>query len=607
MRLFEENRVTPKGIILPINEFRLFFDVEHPVFDGQKASCIIKRAESYLDAEIKTAPLWNYRQYQEQGSVQLYSRFYMDRLDKLFYLGIAEGLEGKGRFTDKLCDYVWAILEMASWVLPEHTIHLPGYGVTKVPPVVGDKYMHGLELGSVYMAATLATVYHYARDAMDSVSPIIGQRILYELRNRIITPYLCCEFTWGGSFGNKVNNWNPWNISGILLITALTVDSTEEREEIVRRAMRHLDNFVSFYKEDGGCDEGPTYWGAAGGSLFDCLELLYDMSGGRIDLYHTPIVKAIGEYIPKFNISGTRFVNFADSHSTARHDGTLLRRYGEKCGSRILTALGDEMESLSTPAIHFHHPYRSMRSLLTPQRQPSDVVRRAARSVYFPDLKVMIERESEDPDRGLLLAIKGGNNNESHNHNDIGGFIVYSDGKPVLIDAGVGEYTKQTFSPRRYELWFMQSNYHNLPAFDGIGQKNGAEFRSRNEVYDPSARSFSAEISGAYPEEAGVVSYTRRAALAEGEITVTDSLTLDGERLIDFVFMCHREPLITRAGAVSLPEGRSLIYDPTALTARIEAFDPVGMNTTAAWGTDKLWRIHLETSAKGGTYTFKIK
>ena len=37
----------------------------------------------------------------------------------------------------------------------------------------------------------------------------------------------------------------------------------------------------------------------------------------------------------------------------------------------------------------------------------------------------MILRDSRNPDEGMFLAMKGGNNNESHNHNDIGSFIVY--------------------------------------------------------------------------------------------------------------------------------------------------------------------------------------
>lgn len=47
-------------------------------------------------------------------------------------------------------------------------------------------------------------------------------------------------------------------------------------------------------------------------------------------------------------------------------------------------------------------------------------------------------------------------NLERHNHNDIGQFIVYADGKPVIIDVGVETYTAKTFSERRYEIWTME-------------------------------------------------------------------------------------------------------------------------------------------------------
>ncbi|MBQ9691918.1 MAG: hypothetical protein IJV70_02030, partial [Clostridia bacterium] len=56
-----------------------------------------------------------------------------------------------------------------------------------------------------------------------------------------------------------------------------------------------LDNWTALYAPDGGCDEGPSYWGAAGASYFDCLELLYDLSGGKINVYGHPLVKAIFE------------------------------------------------------------------------------------------------------------------------------------------------------------------------------------------------------------------------------------------------------------------------------------------------------------------------
>ena len=35
------------------------------------------------------------------------------------------------------------------------------------------------------------------------------------------------------------------------------------------------------------------------------------------------------------------------------------------------------------------------------------------------------------------LAVKGGSNDDSHNHNDVGSVILYRNEKPLLIDLGV--------------------------------------------------------------------------------------------------------------------------------------------------------------------------
>ena len=40
------------------------------------------------------------------------------------------------------------------------------------------------------------------------------------------------------------------------------------------------------------------------------------------------------------------------------------------------------------------------------------------------------------------VIAKGGNNGESHNHNDVGSFQYLADGEAFLDDLGAGEYTK---------------------------------------------------------------------------------------------------------------------------------------------------------------------
>jgi hypothetical protein len=181
-------------------------------------------------------------------------------------------------------------------------------------------------------------------------------------------------------------------------------------------------------------------------------------------------------------------------------------------------------------------PYRTVRCYTSPTVDVSGKKLTAATDTYFPDLKVMLLRDSENPKEGMFLAMKGGHNDESHNHNDVGSFVVYKNGLPVLIDAGVGEYTKQTFSPDRYKIWSMQSLYHNLPSFDGVGQHNGAQYKSKNEVYSKEERSLTLYITDAYPEECGLLSYSRSGSLKNGAVIITENIKLCEEKLIDFVY-----------------------------------------------------------------------
>ena len=156
--------------------------------------------------------------------------------------------------------------------------------------------------------------------------------------------------------------------------------------------------------------------------------------------------------------------------------------------------------------------------------------------------------------KGLYLAAKGGQNHESHNHNDVGSFIVYHDGQPVLIDVGVEAYTAKTFSGRRYEIWTMQSAYHNLPTINGLMQKEGRAFAAKDVRYraDERIAELSMDMAPAYPKEAGLRSWRRTLRLERGKrITVRDVFRLEREgSSMEWSFMTPRRP--TAAGPGSL-------------------------------------------------------
>ena len=607
MKIFEKYNFETKGAILSKEAFRLLPFLNKDALQGDKIEKLIAAADKDLEREIASLTLSKYRAYNVNGSTAAYGSPYRDRMAMAMRLALAEIYTGEsGKYFDKMLDVVWAMLDEPTWMLPEHTVHMPEEATKRmpVPASAGEKYAHGIELGSAYRGATIALIYHFFEDRFDEISPFINERILHTLRKRSIEPYCKYYFWWEGMEGNRVNNWCPWITSNILFTTALIEDDDSVRESVVERAMTFLDNFINCYKSDGGCDEGPTYWNAAAACLFDSLELLEYMSGGKINVYSEPLIKAMGEYEPRMNITGVYFVNFADSRSRASQDGNMLRRYGAKCASPILESFGDSMLGYEQSTFDTALPYRTLMSFTTPVRDISGSKLVAATDTYFPDLKVMVLRDSETPNEGLFFAMKGGNNDESHNHNDVGSFIVYKNGNPVIIDAGVGEYTKQTFSKDRYKIWSMQSLYHNLPSFDGVGQPNGAQYASKCEVYDKDNRSLSLELSDTYAPECAVSTYVRTGSLNGGVITVNDKIELKEAKLIDFVFLTHRKPKITD-GKVALTEGCTLSCS-SALDVEIEEFDPVGLNAETAWGTPVLYRVHFKTTSDKCDVTFTI-
>ena len=119
----------------------------------------------------------------------------------------------------------------------------------------------------------------------------------------------------------------------------------------------------------------------------------------------------------------------------------------------------------------------------------------------------------------------------------------------------------------------IQSLYHNLPAFDGIGQHQGEQFRSKNEIYDEKSRSLTLDLTDAYESECGLLSYVRRGSLTDGVVSLNESIWRDKVRLIDFVF-------------VSILQG---------------------LNALGAWGTEILYRIHLKINTDTLECTFNIR
>jgi hypothetical protein len=493
---------------------------------------LIANGEQYLGYQWPSLPATLFLEYARNGNRSRYEHEHFARRNALTDLIIAECVEGKGRFLDDIVNGVWAICEESFWGVPAHV------GAQKAGSGLPDTAEPIVDLFAAETGESLAWTYYLLGARLDRVSPLIRPRIVREIDRRILTP--CLErddFGWMGFAGGRVNNWNPWCNSNWLTCVLLVEPDQGRRVRAVAKIVRSLDYFFDAYDDDGGCDEGPGYWGRAPASLFDCLELLRGATNGAIDVYDRPLVQEMGRYIYRVHIADDYFVNFADASAKAHPPGELVYRYGKRIGDERLAAFGAYAWARSRGegsgfagrggysvgrylAEVFHDA-----ELRGAQARPPLV-----RDAWLDGIQVMTARDAEGTTKGFFVAAKGGHNAESHNHDDVGNFIVYRDGRPILIDAGVGTYTRQTFSSQRYEIWTMQSAYHNLPTIDGVMQSPGRQFAARavrHEANDDHAE-LQLDIAGAYPKQANVRSWVRAIRLNRGKsIAVTEDYALD--------------------------------------------------------------------------------
>lgn len=80
--------------------------------------------------------------------------------------------------------------------------------------------------------------------------------------------------------------------------------------------------------------------------------------------------------------------------------------------------------------------YRVQAVLATQELSALTAADPAKTDIVYPGIGLAIARD------GVFdLAVKAGNNGESHNHNDVGSFTLYKNGRPFIIDVGVETYT----------------------------------------------------------------------------------------------------------------------------------------------------------------------
>ncbi|KAH9403466.1 hypothetical protein TYRP_015357 [Tyrophagus putrescentiae] len=380
--------------------------------------------------------------YFRTGSRDPYSSLYDEHLRRVATLTVGHLLEKESssgsvhhqhKYLDEIVNGLWSLMEQSTWCMPHHLVH---QGTSDHLPLP-DRQAIDLNAGEV--AKLVAWVRLLLHEDLDRVvSKVVVKRIDAELRRRIFDPYMSRRgFSWEGFANHFVNNWNIWCNGNVLKAAVYTLRGDEPYfTSVLNRSLYSADFFLDDYGEDGGCEEGPAYWREAGGRLLDYLDSLERLFPSEAETYFSEqkLLKAIGEYAYKMRITGNWFVNFADSVPVLTYPPELLLKYGDLFkdeGQQNSGGKSHFVAMLGSGDLNGFFSFVEVYSRLESLKAEAPELD----TVWLPDIQVMAVRskkttEVQEKSR-FFLAAKAGNNYESHNHNDVGSFILFQGGHPV--------------------------------------------------------------------------------------------------------------------------------------------------------------------------------
>lgn len=519
-------------------------------------------------------------------------------------------------WVDEAADGLTLLCEQSTWCWPAHDDTFARHGA--VVPTITSPF---LDLGAGEVVSQLAWADRLLGPTLDDRVPGLRARLRHEAAARVFGPLLDrSDWHWLG-VDRAIHNWNPWILGNVLVAALQLVSDDGARAHLVATAIEGMDRYVAALPADGAIDEGFGYWWNGACRAIEALDVLAYATGGALDSGAVEALRATVAFPYRMHLSGPWYLNAADGSArvsedlpwhaahraavaigdeNARRQAAAHRRPGEPVGSerfglgRLLRALTDSAWIGELPA------------------KPPLV-----RDVWLGSTQLMLARVAQGSERGLCLAVKGGHNGENHNHNDVGNVVVALNGVPVVVDAGRPTYTAATFGPDRYDIWTMQSAWHNVPEPRGTAQAPGCAFAAHSvePTFEPTKSAVRMDLAKAYPRD-DLLHWWRLASLDRdtGEVAVVDSWEFaEGAAAQSSCvrYLLAGEVRLTNDGVViqALDDAGAIVlrWEATDLAAQLTTRDLDDPILTRVWGT-RLTRLTLDLGAAvTGTITVRLK
>jgi hypothetical protein len=432
---------------------------------------------------------------------------------------VANRLADGAATDDRLLNWIFDYAFEATWAV---SAHLPERDL----PVAARPT---LDLAACELAADLAEAREVLAPWIAEQSASLVDSLIVELDRHALTPLAEHEMPhWASGKAGWVNNWSGV-CGGAMLMACQSMEAQGfARPAARKRAIEALHVFWDrAFTASGECDEGPGYFNY--GVEFGVMPLMR-MTCQQIEAeFNVARIKQVAAYLERCHVYGNHFYAANDSGPFLRACSYYIPWLAEFADSNFLRWWHQEFPN-SAPGRRLPMLLRQLamaeelenapkRPIAAPAPQPARLL---------PDQQIaIIQRPSQ---HGLFtFGISGGNNGESHNHNDLGSFQVLLNGVAWVPDMGMPQYTTDFFSSVRYTKYMVAaSSGHCCPQINGHEQRAGHDACGTILAYEPEAGKIALDLSSAYPAEAGLQKWTRSAAVPTGEASarITDSYTL---------------------------------------------------------------------------------
>jgi hypothetical protein len=528
---------------------------------------LIKRAEAILAKPLPVQTDDLYLEFSRTGNRTHWQDVAFARRNRLGPLVLAECAENKGRFLPAIEQFVDEVCAERTWVLPAADEKLKNFNgeITEIDLISS---LLGWDLGTAdYLLG-------------DRLKPATREKLRVNIKRRVLDPFLL--MVRGESkpvylHGNKTpsrtmfwlmgsNNWNAVCLAGVTGAALTELSSREERAEFIVAAEKYSRYFLAGFTTDGNCSEGLGYWNYGFGRYVLLSETIRQATAGGVDLLTVPGARMPATYPARIQIVSGISPAFADCGVFAtptpvtmyvlnRRLNLGLTQYGPETTKQVFPT------TFETMLYEFDAPSSSGGNT-TPAAGPG-------LRDWFDQAMVYVGRPAPGSTNRFGVAFKGGHNAETHNHNDLGSFVVVSGDRPVLVDPGSEVYTARTFSPRRYESNLLNSFGHSTPVVAGVLQSQGrqAEAHVIRTDFSPDTDTLELDLKAAYavPDLQSLrrtFVYSRKGT---GAFTVTDRVEMKTPQTFGTA-------LITLGSWIRQSDGSLLVCDgDSAVRVEIDA------------------------------------